>query len=114
MRKGEEKNRVHQVSTYLTQEDDTELIWFFTQDITDVIKKRDELRELNLLLDGILNNIPVYLYVKDPEDDFRYLYWNKAFAEHPRFLPPGQSAEQTLRSFRSVQMPKGSAGMIWN
>jgi len=82
VRKGEEKNRVHQVSTYLTQEDDTELIWFFTQDITDVIKKRDELRELNLLLDGILNNIPVYLYVKDPEDDFRYLYWNKAFADH--------------------------------
>ena len=38
VRKGEEKNRVHQVSTYLTQEDDTELIWFFTQDITDVIR----------------------------------------------------------------------------
>lgn len=114
VRKGEEKNRVHQVSTYLTQEDDTELIWFFTQDITDVIKKRDELRELNLLLDGILNNIPVYLYVKDPEDDFRYLYWNKAFAEHSKIPASGQSAEQTLRSFRSVQMPKGSAGMIWN
>ena len=79
------KNGVHQVSTYLTQEDDTELIWFFTQDITDVIKKRDELRELNLLLDGILNNVPVYLYVKDPEDDFRYLYWNKAFAEHCKY-----------------------------
>ena len=92
VRKGEEKNRVHQVSTYLTQEDDTELIWFFTQDITDVIKKRDELRELNLLLDGILNNVPVYLYVKDP----------------------GQSAARTLRSFRSVRMPKGFAGMIWN
>lgn len=34
------------------------------------------------MLDGILNNIPVYLCVKDPEDDFRYLYWNKAFADH--------------------------------
>ena len=57
------KKRVHQVSTYLTQEDDTELIWFFTQDITDVIKKRDELRELNLLLDGILNNLSlIHIY----------------------------------------------------
>ena len=84
VRKGEEKERVHQVSTYLTKEDDMELIWFFTQDITDVIKKRDDLRELNLLLDGILNNIPVYLFVKDPEDDFKYLYWNKAFAEHSK------------------------------
>ena len=79
---GHTKERVHQVSAFLIRENNQELIWFFTQDITDVIKKRDELRELNLLLDGILNNIPVYLCVKDPEDDFRYLYWNKAFADH--------------------------------
>lgn len=82
VRQGEHKKRVHQVSCFLIKENDQELIWFFTQDITDVIKKRDELRELNLLLDGILNNIPVYLFVKDPEDDFKYLYWNKAFADH--------------------------------
>lgn len=79
---GETKKRVHQVSSFLTHENEQELIWFFTQDITDVIKKRDELRELNQLLDGILNNIPVYLFVKDPADEFKYLYWNKAFAEH--------------------------------
>ena len=79
---GHTKERVHQVSAFLIRENNQELIWFFTQDITDVIKKRDELRELNLLLDGILNNIPVYLFVKDPEDDLRYLYWNKAFADH--------------------------------
>lgn len=82
MRKGEDKERMHQVSTFLIRENNEELTWFFTQDITDVIKKQDELRELNLLLDGILNNIPVYLFVKDPENDFRYLYWNKAFADH--------------------------------
>ena len=82
VRMGETKKRVHQVSSFLTHENEQELIWFFTQDITDVIKKRDELRELNQLLDGILNNIPVYLFVKDPENDFRYLYWNKAFADH--------------------------------
>ncbi len=79
---GHTKERVHQVSTFLIRENNQELTWFFTQDITDVIKKRDELRELNLLLDGILNNIPVYLFVKDPEDVLRYLYWNKAFADH--------------------------------
>ena len=86
MRKGEDKERVHQVSTFLIRENNEELTWFFTQDITDVIKKQDELRELNLLLDGILNNIPVYLFVKDPENDFRYLYWNKAFADHSGIL----------------------------
>ena len=82
VRKGENKKRIHQVSTFLIHENDQDLIWLFTQDITDVIKKRDELRELNLLLDGILNNIPVYLFVKDPENELRYLYWNKAFADH--------------------------------
>ena len=61
VRQGETKERVHQVSTFLIRENNQELTWFFTQDITDVIKKRDELRELNLLLDGILKNIPVYL-----------------------------------------------------
>lgn len=84
VRKGETKKRVHQVKTFLTQENNEELIWLFTQDITDVIRKQDELRELNLLLNGILNNIPVYLFVKDPEDELRYLYWNKAFAEHSK------------------------------
>ena len=81
-RKGSDKKAVHQVSTFLTNEDNKELIWFFTQDITDVIKKQDELRELNALLEGILNNVPVYLFVKDPEDEFRYLYWNRAFTEY--------------------------------
>lgn len=81
-RKGGDKIGVHLVSTFLTKEENKELIWFFTQDISDVIKKQDVLRELNALLEGILNNIPVYLFVKDPEDEFRYLYWNRAFTEY--------------------------------
>ena len=70
------------------------MIWFFTQDITDVIKNRDELRELKYLMDAILNNIPVYLFVKDPEDDFRYLYWNKAFASHSK-IPASKALGRT-------------------
>lgn len=76
------QNRIKQVAVYLNQQDQEEAFWFFTQDITDVIHYRDELREQNYLLESILNNIPVYLFVKDPEDEFRYIYWNKAFAEH--------------------------------
>lgn len=79
--KGEKKERVHHVYTLLTKDDNKESFWFFTQDITEVIRKNEELRELNLLLDGILNNLPVYVFVKDPEDDLKYLYWNKAFAD---------------------------------
>ena len=88
-RMGETTLRVHQVSAFMIQNQDEEMIWFFTQDITDVIKNRDELRELNYLMDAILNNIPVYLFVKDPGNDFRYLYWNKAFASHSK-IPASQ------------------------
>ena len=40
------------------------------------------MRELNYVMDAILNNIPVYLFVKDPSNEFRYVYWNKAFEEY--------------------------------
>lgn len=50
------------------------------EDITERVRQEKEIARLNLLMDAILNNIPVYLYVKDPNNDFRYLYWNKALA----------------------------------
>lgn len=93
-RVGEVKERVHQVSTFIMEDGQEEIVWFFTQDITDVIKNRDELRELNYLLDAILNNIPVYMFVKDPEDDFRYLYWNKALANHSK-IPASRALGRT-------------------
>lgn len=37
-------------------------------------------------MDTILNNVPVYLFVKDTGNEFRYLYWNKAFEEHSGIL----------------------------
>lgn len=46
------------------------------------VEQQTEITRLNSLMNAILNNIPVYLFVKDTGDDFRYLYWNKAFAEH--------------------------------
>lgn len=94
VRQGEVTKRVHQVSTFLTGDEDQQLVWIFTQDITDVIRKQDELRELNFLLEGILNNIPVYLFVKDPEDDLKYLYWNKAFAEYSK-IPASKAIGHT-------------------
>lgn len=43
--------------------------------------QRNEIIRLNSLMHAILNNVPVYLFVKDTGNDFRYLYWNRAFAE---------------------------------
>ncbi|MDL2247177.1 response regulator, partial [Bacteroides sp. OttesenSCG-928-J23] len=54
------------------------------EDVTERIKKDNQIKRLNDLMDAILNNIPVHLFVKDPNDDFRYLYWNKAIADNTK------------------------------
>lgn len=59
-----------------------EIVWFFGRDATLRIEHENKVKEMNSILDSILNNIPVYLFVKDPGNDFRYLYWNRAFAEY--------------------------------
>ncbi len=43
--------------------------------------QRDEIIRLNSLMGAILDNVPVYLYVKDVNNDFRFLYWNKEIAK---------------------------------
>lgn len=60
---------------------DKEIVWFFGHDVTMRISHENKLKEMNTLLHSILNNIPVYLFVKDPGNEFRYLYWNAAFEE---------------------------------
>lgn len=58
-----------------------EMVWFFAQDVTMRIENETKIREMNIVMESILNNIPVYLFVKDPGNEFRHLYWNKAFAD---------------------------------
>lgn len=54
------------------------------EDITERVKQEHEIARLNILMDAILNSIPVYLFVKDPNNDFRYLYWNRALSTMTR------------------------------
>lgn len=54
------------------------------ENITTRVKQETEIRKLNTMMEAILNNIPVYLFVKDPNNEFRYLYWNKAMADNTR------------------------------
>ena len=52
--------------------------------VAEQVKQREEITRLNTLMDAILNNIPIYLFVKDPNNEYRYLYWNKAMAENTK------------------------------
>lgn len=75
------EERTHQITAFLIKEENEEFVWFFTLDITDLIRKSEELERLNKLLEVLLDNLPVYMFVKNPENDFRYMYWNKAFTD---------------------------------
>lgn len=72
----------------------SEIIWTFTRDITLRIDQENTIRNLNYIMDAILNNVPAYLFVKDPGNEFRYLYWNKAFETHSH-IPAHQALGHT-------------------
>lgn len=66
----------------IKNESGEDIFWCFIRDVSLRLKQQGEITRLNTVLSAILDNIPVYLFVKDVSDDFRYLYWNKAFVEH--------------------------------
>ena len=75
----EKKTGILQVSALIIEHEGEDTMWFFGTDVTELVKKRNKLKESNNLLKAIMENVPVCLFVKDTGDDFRYLYWSKAF-----------------------------------
>ena len=71
-----------------------EIVWFFGRDVTQRIEHENKVKEMNSILECILNNVPVYLFVKDPSNEFRYLYWNRAFEEYSR-IPASRALGHT-------------------
>lgn len=74
-------HNIHQeITAYLFKDSqNNDVIWTFARDTTEKIEQETKINELNSLMDMILNNVPAYLFVKDTGNEFRYLYWNKAF-----------------------------------
>lgn len=70
---------------------------------------------MNSVLDSILNNIPVYLFVKDPGNEFRYLYWGTARSRSIRaFRPNGRWDIPTWRYSPIRRTPNASAATTSN
>ncbi len=72
-------DRFFRVVIYPNAEDSTYDL--FLTDKTDEYKANAANEELRLLLDSILNNISVPLYVKEIGEEIRYSYWNKKAEE---------------------------------
>jgi Signal transduction histidine kinase len=56
---------------------DQQRVMVNVHDITKRISRQKRLSELNKLLTTIIDSIPMELSIKDPDNDFRYVYWNK-------------------------------------
>ena len=51
---------------------------FMIRDISDRKQLEEELSQANRFLDSIVANIPLALFVKDVQNDWRYILWNQA------------------------------------
>lgn len=72
----------NEISAYILKDKaEEEIIWSLVHDISERVEQEKQIHELNQLMNTILNTIPVYLFVKDCGDDFKYIYWNKALEE---------------------------------
>jgi PAS domain S-box-containing protein len=53
-------------------------VLFMIRDISDRKQLEEELSQVNRFLDNIVANIPLALFVKDVQNDWRYTLWNQA------------------------------------
>ncbi len=50
-------------------------------DISELEEKRADLEQANTILHAVLNHLPAWIAVKESDNDFRYLIWNRGAAE---------------------------------
>lgn len=73
---------------------DDKYVIIYCRDVTNQVQQAKRNKDLKDLLDNILNNLPLYLFVKDVQADMKYIYWNNAFAEASG-IPASQAIGRT-------------------
>lgn len=84
----------YEVDVYIINKYGEDKVWFFSRDVSARMQGEEKVRKLNYIMDAILNNIPVYLFVKDPANEFRYVYWNRAFEKYSH-IPASKALGRT-------------------
>lgn len=69
--------KIISLSLIRDEEGKPEFVVAILNDITEMIKLKEELAQKNSLLEGVIENIPVAVFMKDRENDFRFTLWNK-------------------------------------
>ena len=64
---------------------------FNSNDSDNLHAQLNDMKRLNSFLNVLLDNAPIFLFIKDTGDNFNYVYWNKMFADYS-----GISAEEAI------------------
>ena len=52
------------------------------QDVSEIVAIESRIKSSTSLLNTILENVPVAVFCKDPEDGYKYVIWNRKMEEH--------------------------------
>lgn len=99
-----------EVQSYFLRNDEGEVIGLVAvvHDVSDRLRRAEELRRAREFLDAVINAMPVALFCKDSEEH-RFRLWNRAAEE--MF---GMSAEQALGRNDYDFFPKDQADFFWD
>ncbi len=88
-----------------------EIVWFFGRDVTQRIEHENKVKvkEMNSILECILNNIPVYLFVKDRATSSATSTGTGRSRNIRGFRPPGRSGIPITRFSPARRMRSISA-----
>lgn len=64
-------------SYIIKDSEDEEITWTFGRDISEQIRYDEQTKEVNQIMNTVLENIPLAISVKDTGNDLRYIYRNK-------------------------------------
>lgn len=76
---------------------------FMIRDISDRKQLEEKLSQVNRFLDNIVANIPLALFVKDVQNDWRYILWNQA-AEQLYGIPESEAIGRNSYDFVEAQL----------
>lgn len=62
---------------YVADSEGTGAIWTFGKDVTKRIRREQEVKQLNKVLDNTIDNLPAGIVVKDINNNFKYIYRNR-------------------------------------
>lgn len=60
----------------------TKYIWNYWSNTTKQKYAENESKQARNLMTMVLDNMPISVFIKNPKDDFRYIYWNKISTQY--------------------------------